>query len=111
MNRPHLRTPEGLERRRIRDRARRKKEREARGANTRQEWLDFVRAQRAKKAALVIQPSVSKQQTARLANVPGQTVEQWIAKGGQIERLPGYTGTTYTAGLPVRSSITGARGL
>lgn len=111
MRAPRLRTPESMERRRIRDRERHRKAREARGVKSREEWLEFLREQRAKRAQMVIQPSVSRQQTARLSNKPGETVEEFLARGGQVETLPGYAGTTYTAGLPVRASITGARGL
>lgn len=104
------RSPAEMERRRVQSRERRARLKAQAACRTAEELAAFIAQQKAK-AQMVIQPSVSKQQTARLANVPGETVEEWIARGGQVETLPGYTGTTYTAGLPVRSSITGARGL
>lgn len=106
MSKPKVRSEAYKERRRAYDRARRKREREAAGGKSRAEWLAFVKEQAAKtkaaRTAVVVQPSVAKRQAVQANTGPGETVEQFLARGGKVERIPGYSGTIYTTGIPAR---------
>lgn len=99
------RSPEYIERKRVREAQKRRIAREAKGFASVEAFRKFAAEQAHKLRAArlaVIQPSIAKRQTMQAVNKPGETVEQFLAKGGVIERLPGYTHTTYSGGLPVR---------
>jgi len=60
----------------------------------------------------VIAPSTSAMSAMRETAAEGETVEQFMARGGHIQRIPGYTQTTYTGGVPARHyAAKGALGL
>lgn len=76
--------------------------------------LDLLAPNKAKSAfgSHVITPSGAAIAAARAEDSQRETVEEFMARGGQVQRLPGYTATTYTAGLPARHySAKGALGL
>lgn len=81
-----------------RDRERRKAERLAKGGKTRAEYLEFVRDQAVKTReariaqCVVIQPSIAKRQVMQSSNVAGETVSEFLARGGRIDVLPGFSG-------------------
>lgn len=88
---PRVRSEAHKEQQRAYHRERRRKQREAAGAMDRTQWIAFVAAQAAKaKPVVVIQPSIAKRQTMQAANNPGETVEQFLARGGRVDVLPGF---------------------
>lgn len=93
-----------MERNRLGAAERRRKKREAEGARDREQWKSFVRRQAEARRAAGVQPVVHRRPrvVAEVCDKPAETIEQFCARGGQIERIPGYTHTTYSAGLPVR---------
>lgn len=105
-------TPEYLALRRARMRERRRMAREALGFKSAAEFRDYaqrkafeLRAARKAAGQLVITPSIAKLQAERVApapEAPAETVEQFLARGGQVETLPGFTPRN-DGPLPVRS--------
>jgi len=90
------RSPEYLEQRRNAKREERRIAREARGFASVEEMRKFAAVQAAKTRAArlhVIQPSIAKRNTMVAANVPGQTVEDFLRTGGKVEVLPTYWDT------------------
>lgn len=64
-------------------------------AKERRRMAAFAREQAAKtKAArqvpIVIQPSIAKRQRMQAANKPGETVEEFMDRGGRVDVLPGF---------------------
>lgn len=60
----------------------------------------------------VITPSGAAIAAARAEDTQGETVEEFMARGGQVQVIPGYSGTVYAAGLPARHyTAKGAMGL
>lgn len=99
-----VRTPEQMERNRQGAAERRRKKREAEGSRDREQWRAFVRRQAEARKAAGVQPVVHRRArvVAEVNDKPAETIEQFRARGGKVEVIPGYTHTTYTAGLPVR---------
>lgn len=59
-----------------------------------------------------ITPSEAAIAAARADATQGETVEEFMARGGQVQVIPGYSGTVYAAGLPARHyTAKGAMGL
>lgn len=76
--------------------------------------VDLLAPNQAKKAfgSHVITPSGAAIAAARAEDTQGETVEEFMARGGQVQVIPGYTHTVYSAGLPARHySAKGAIGL
>lgn len=76
--------------------------------------LDLIAPNKAKSAfgSHVITPSGAAIAAARAEDTQGETVEEFMARGGQVQVIPGYTQTVYAAGLPARHySAKGAMGL
>lgn len=107
------RSPEYLEERRNAKREERRIAREARGFASVEEMRKFAAVQAAKTRAArlaVIQPSIAKRQNMQAANKQGETVEEFLARGGVIHRCPGFK---HKPGpMPARHYVgTGSRGL
>ena len=86
------RSPEYIERKRVREKEKRRIAREARGFASGEEFRVFALAQARKlrAARTVIHPSVAKRQKMAAVSVPGETVEQFLARGGRVDVLPGF---------------------
>ena len=107
------RSPEYIERKRVREAEKRRLAREARGFASAEEFRVFALAQARKlrAARTVIQPSVAKRQKLQAVNKPGPSFEDWKANGGVVEVLPTQWGTN-PGPAPVRMAMSaGARGL
>lgn len=107
MTAPKVITEAYLQRRREQDRARYERAREANGRKSRAEWLAFVRDQaekaKAARTPIVIQPSVAKRREMQADTRPGETVEQFLARGGHVDVLPGFQSPPMSGPIPVRS--------
>lgn len=101
-----IRSDEYIARKRERAREKRRKAREALGFKSAAEFRKFAAAQAAKlKAArnpIVIQPSVARRQAMERDTRPGETVEQFMARGGRVDVLPGFQ-SRQSGPMPVRS--------
>ena len=87
------RSPEYIERKRVREAERRRVGREAKGFASAEEMRKFAveKARQIRAARLaVIQPSIAKRQTMQAANKAGETVEQFMARGGRVDVLLGF---------------------
>lgn len=108
------RSPEYIERKRVREKEKRRLAREAKGFASADEMRKFAveKARQIRASRLnVIQPSIAKRNTMVAANVPGQTVEDFLAEGGKVEVLPTQWGTN-PGPAPVRMAMSaGARAL
>lgn len=85
------RSPEYIERKRVREKEKRRLAREAKGFASAEEMRKFAveKARQIRAARLnVIQPSIAKRNTMVAVNVPGQTVEDFLRSGGKVEVLP-----------------------
>ena len=89
------RSPEYIERKRVREAEKRRIAREAKGFSSAEEFRRFALAQARKlrAARTVIQPSIAKRQKLQAVNKPGQSFEDWKANGGVVEVLPTQWGT------------------
>ena len=87
------RSPEYIERKRVREAEKRRVAREAKGFASVEAFRKFAAEQaykiRAARLAL-IQPSIAKRQTMMAANKPGETVDEFLARGGRVDVLPGF---------------------
>lgn len=107
------RSPEYRAIRLAREKERRRLAREAKGFASVEAFRKFAAEQARKTRAArlaVIQPSIAKRQTMDAAKKPGETVEQFMARGGRVEVLPGFT---HKSGpVPARHYVgTGSRAL
>lgn len=106
------RSAEYIERKRVREAERRRVAREAKGFATVEAFRKFAceQARKTRAARLaVIRPSTLKTLAMQSANAPGETVEQFLARGGVIHRCPGFTGIK-PGPIPARHILgTGAR--
>ena len=108
------RSPEYIERKRVREAEKRRVAREAKGFASVEEMRKFAAAQ-ARKTRLArlaaTQPSVSKRQPAQAASIRGETSAEWEANGGVVEVLPSQWDTK-PGPAPVRMAMSaGARAL
>lgn len=87
------RSPEYIERKRVREAEKRRIAREAKGFASAAEFRKFAAAQVRKMQSARVQPSASKRKAAPAVNVPGETYEQFRARGGKVEVLPSLIGT------------------
>ncbi len=86
------RSPEYIERKRVREAERRRVAREALGFKSAEEFRKFASDQVRKMQSDRIQPSLSKRQKMAAAVRPGQTFEDWKAGGGVVEVVPSLIG-------------------
>ena len=85
------RSPEYIERKRVREAEKRRVAREAKGFASVEAFRKFAAEQAYKIRAARIaatQPSVSKRQPAQAASIRGETSAEWEANGGAVEVLP-----------------------
>ena len=90
------RSPEYIERKRVREKEKRRLAREAKGFASAEEMRKFAveKAHKLRAARLnVIQPSIAKRQTMQASSIRGQTSAEWEANGGVVEVLPTQWGT------------------
>jgi hypothetical protein len=71
------------------------------------EWAAFLARQAAQ---VVIAPSQAEQQKAKRAEA-GETVAEFMARGGSVEQIPGFEFKPHAAGLPMRAAVYGNRAL
>lgn len=89
--RVRVRTPEQMERNRLYAIERRNRKREEAGALDRAQWIEFVRKQAEVRRAAGVQPVVRRARpVAAPSTGPCETVDQFRARGGVVDVLPGF---------------------